>query len=70
MSCPDAPHHHSWFHFPVSLKRHLMEVGGSDYVVPYLKDGDSEGVSQVMMGGQQHFAVVSVQIHAGQQMQL
>lgn len=42
----------------------------SDYMVPYLKDGDSEGVSQVMMGGQQHFAVVSIQIHAGQQMQL
>lgn len=43
---------------------------GGDYVVLYLEHGDSERVSQVMMGRQQHFAVVSVQIHTGQQVQL
>lgn len=82
MPFPDALHHHSWFQvtFSCFLKAKSdgrwglswlnAAVRGSDHAVPYLKDGDSEGVSQVMMGGQQHFAVVSVQIHAGQQMQL
>lgn len=36
----------------------------------YLKHSEGEGVSQVVMGGQQHFAVVSVQVHTGQQVQL
>lgn len=36
----------------------------------YLKHSEGKRVSQVVMGGQQHFAVVSVQIHAGQQVQL
>lgn len=36
----------------------------------YLKHGEGEWMSKVVMGGQQHFAVVSVQIHARQQVQL
>lgn len=35
----------------------------------YLEHGEGEGVSELLMGGQQHFAVVSIQIHAGQQVQ-
>lgn len=36
----------------------------------YLKHREGEGVSEVVMRGQQHFAVVSIQIHTGQQVQL
>lgn len=36
----------------------------------YLKDGEGKRVAQVVLGGQQHSAVVSVQVHAGQQVQL
>lgn len=39
-------------------------------ILLYLEHGEGEGVSQVVMGGQQHLAVVPVQIHAGQQVQL
>lgn len=39
-------------------------------MLPYLEHSEGEGVSQVVMGGQQHFAVVSIQIHTGQQVQL
>lgn len=39
-------------------------------VLLYLEHGEGEGVSQVVVGGQQHFAVVSIQIHTGQQVQL
>lgn len=38
--------------------------------LPYLEDSERERVPQVVMGGQQHSAVVSVQIHAWQQVQL
>lgn len=36
----------------------------------YLKDSEGKGVAQVVMRGQQHFAVVTIEIHAGQQVQL
>lgn len=39
-------------------------------MLPYLEHSEGEGVSQVVMGGEQHFAVVSIQIHTGQQVQL
>lgn len=45
----------------------LSWLNAADYVLVYLEHGDSKRVSQVMMGRQQHFAVVSVQIHTGQQ---
>lgn len=37
---------------------------------PYLEDGEGKRVAQVVLGGQQHPAVVSIQVHAGQQVQL
>lgn len=36
----------------------------------YLEHCEGEGVSKVGMGGEQHFAVVSIQIHTWQQVQL
>lgn len=39
-------------------------------ILLYLEHSEGEGVSQVVMGGEQHFAVVSIQIHTGEQVQL
>lgn len=36
----------------------------------YLKDSEGKGMAQVVMRGEQHFAVVTIEIHAGQQVQL
>lgn len=39
-------------------------------IILYLEHSESERVSQVVMRWQKHFAVVSIQIHTGQQVQL